>query len=267
MLRIDGLSVKTKAGMLLLDNISLDVASGHITGLTGASGSGKTTLLKSITGMLDKSCSIIKGTIFVDNEDISKLSMTNLRELCGKTIGFIPQNPMTAFDPRIKIGKQMLETLCIRMGISKNNAESLCTEMLRSLNLKDCKRILYSYPRQLSGGMLQRVAVALMLALKPKYILADEPTSALDEDNRKILMQTLKEQNKETGILFISHDVDALNSLCSRVFVLEHGRITEKGTMEKLLSAPQGEWTKEFAASHKKMKKRSFIWTEYELNT
>ncbi|WP_347488110.1 ABC transporter ATP-binding protein [Desulfoscipio sp. XC116] len=266
MLRIDGLSVKARNGTLLLDGASLAVGSGHIIGLTGASGSGKTTLLKSIAGILDKSCAVIKGNIFVDNKDISKLDTRERRELCGKTIGFIPQNPMTAFDPRVKIGTQMRETLCIRLGISKSDADDLSTEKLTTFNLKDCNRILRSYPGQLSGGMLQRIAVALMLALRPKYILADEPTSALDEDNREILTRILKKQKKETGILFISHDVEALSVLCENVFVMEHGKITETGTTEKLLSAPEQKWTSAFAAAHKKMEERSFIWTEYKLN-
>ncbi len=266
MLRIDNLSVKARNGMLLLDDVSLAVASGHIIGLTGASGSGKTTLLKSMMGMLDRSYALINGSIFVDDADISELSPKERRELCGKTIGFIPQNPMTAFDPRIKIGTQMRETLCIRLGISKSEADDLSAEKLKTLNLKDFNRILRSYPGQLSGGMLQRIVVALMLALRPKYILADEPTSALDEDNREILTQTLKKQKKETGILFISHDVDALSALCESVFVMEHGKITETGTMGKLLSAPQRKWTRAFAAAHKKMEERSYIWTEYKLN-
>ncbi|ADY56421.1 Nickel-transporting ATPase [Syntrophobotulus glycolicus DSM 8271] len=266
MLKVDGLSVKARNGMLLLDNASLAVASGHIIGLTGASGSGKTTLLKSIMGMLDRNCSMIKGRIVVDNEEISKLGTKERRELCGKTIGFIPQNPMTAFDPRVKIGTQMRETLSIRLGISKSDADSLNAEKLMALNLKDCKRILRSYPGQLSGGMLQRIAVALMLALQPEYILADEPTSALDEDNREILTRILKKQREKTGILFLSHDVDALSALCETVFVMEHGKITETGTMEKLLSAPREKWTREFAAAHRKVEERNFIWTEYELN-
>lgn len=266
MLKIEGLSVKANNGILLLEDVSLAIASGDIIGLTGASGSGKTTLLKSIMGILDKNSAISNGSIFVNNKDICKLGIKGRRELCGKTIGFIPQNPMTAFDPRIKIGRQMRETLCIRLGISKSDADNLSAEKLITLNLKDYKRILGSYPGQLSGGMLQRIAVALMLALQPKYILADEPTSGLDEVNREILTQTLKEQKKEMGILFISHDVDALSALCGSVFVMEHGKITEAGTMEKLLKGPQREWTKGFAAAHKKMEERSFIWTEYKLN-
>lgn len=263
LLKIKNLSVKGKDHKLLLENISIHLKKGNIIGLTGPSGSGKTTLLKTIMGIFRNNYNVVNGGIYLDEKVLTNLKETARRDVCGKIIGYIPQNPMTAFNPRIKIGKQVEETLCIHLGVKKNMAIQLFLNMLKKLNLNMGERIIESYPSEISGGMLQRIAVTLVLCLKPKYILADEPTSALDEENRDTLIKILSSKKDEMGVLFVSHDIEALKLLCENVFVMESGKIIEQGKMENLLAFPKEKWTKTFSKIYKNSGERRFSWTEY----
>ena len=184
MLEIKNLTVKVKNNTPILTDVSLSIDEGTCIGLTGASGSGKTTLIKSIMGMNSGDLEITQGQILLDGDNLLIHGAKECRALCGKTIGFIPQNPMTAFFPHAKMERQIIETLRIHTGLDKKQAYALAENVLRQVNLTDTKRVLSAYPGELSGGMLQRIAMALILGTKPKYILADEPTSALDEANR-----------------------------------------------------------------------------------
>ena len=148
----------------------------------------------------------------------------------------------------IDAGKILLDDI----DLNTSEATDLAKEKLVSVNLKDTDRILGAYPSELSGGMLQRVAAAILLGMSPDYVLADEPTAALDEENRDLLLLIMQEQMKDKGILFVSHDVAALKNLCQNVYVLGAGKIIEHGTMDKLLSSPQTDWMKQFSAlSHR----------------
>lgn len=260
MLKIEHLSVMEKSGRYLLKDISMEIQAGQIIGLTGHSGSGKTTLLRSVFGMLHRTCHIDAGKILLEDIDLSHLSRRAHRELCGKRLGFIPQNPMTAFDSRVKVGHQMQETFQKRLHLEKSEAEALAKEKLQLVNLKDTVRILEAYPSELSGGMLQRVAVAILLGMSPDYILADEPTAALDEENRNLLLLMMQKQMTDKGILFVSHDVDALKSLCHKVYVLGAGRIIEQGKMETLLSEPKTDWMKQFSSLSCKESRGDWKW-------
>lgn len=262
MLEIKNLSVRTKTGDWLLQNISLNLMRGESLGLTGESGAGKTTLIKAIMGMSQREGNRISGTIVLDGVDIMHFSEAKRRELCGRVLGFIPQNPMTAFDPRLKVGKQMTETFQIRLGLTRKEALSLAESCLAAVNLREARRVLNAQPAELSGGMLQRVTVAIMMGLKPVYILADEPTAALDVDNCRLLLDLLNNQKKEAGILMISHDVKALRRFSSRVLVMEHGEITESGSMDQLICSPKREWTRQFAQLCKGTQGREWQWRE-----
>lgn len=213
-------------------------------------------------GILDGNSCVSTGEIWVENKSLRQLSAKERRLLCGTILGFVPQNPMTAFDPRLKLKRQMVETLCLRTGLGKAAALSQAQELLLSLGLTQPERVLDAYPSQLSGGMLQRVAAALLIALKPQYILADEPTSALDAQNRTLLLTLLAEQKLQAGILLISHDVQALTDLCEIVHVMVCGRLVEAAPMLDLLTNPQQEWTKTFAAAYQPVRKEQWVWTD-----
>lgn len=263
MLKIENICVQTPDSEIL-KGFSLELPPKTVVGLTGRSGAGKTTLLRAILGFLNYDCRLTSGRLELDGEDITKMGGRQRRALCGTTIGYIPQSPMTAFDPRMRIGSQMEETLRIRLKLSRAGARERAQEVLKLVNLTDAPRILEAAPSQLSGGMLQRIAMALLLAMKPKYILADEPTSALDIENRNLLLELLKEQCSDAGILLISHDVEAMEQLCENVAVLDDGRVVEQGTMRELLEHPKEPWTRAYAESYHKRGKEGWTWKELQ---
>lgn len=263
MLTLKNIKVMTKENALILNDISMTLNQGKIIGLTGESGAGKSSIIKVIMGFLDKGCRLSQGEIYVDDLKLNDLSNKEKRSLCGTTIGFVPQNPMTAFDNRIKIGAQMEETFCIRLGLSKQEARELAVEKLKLVNLDEYEHVLSSVPMELSGGMLQRVAFAILLGLEPRYVLADEPTSALDEKNRDLILDLLEKQKKASGILFISHDLVALDRLCETVVILDKGKIIDNTTVEKLIKAPKHSWLKEFVKSNRSVDIGEWQWKEF----
>ena len=258
MIELNNLTVAHKSGKVLLSDISFRLEKGRCVGLTGESGAGKTTILKAMMGLFGAGVGITSGNILIEDNDIGQLSEKEKRLLRGKTLGFIPQNPMTAFDDRVTIGKQMLETLKIH-GITKN-AEELVLQSLEQVGLRDAKRVFGSCSGQLSGGMLQRVSVALLLALNPTYIIADEPTAALDEENKTLLMTLLKERLANSAILLVTHDPDVLKMMCDEVVVIENGNITEHTT--ELFENPKTAWSRAFVQASKLGKGQKFTWTE-----
>ena len=261
MLEIKNLTVKVKNNTPILTDVSLSIDEGTCIGLTGASGSGKTTLIKSIMGMNSGDLEITQGQILLDGDNLLIHGAKERRALCGKTIGFIPQNPMTAFFPHAKMERQIIETLRTHTGLDKKQAYALAENVLRQVNLTDTKRVLSAYPGELSGGMLQRIAMALILGTKPKYILADEPTSALDEANRDLLLELLRKYQKTAAILFISHDTEAMKALCPITHVMEHGKIIETQATEQLFIHPQQPWTKRFAEAACNREEVNWKWT------
>lgn len=263
MLQVDNLCIEVKQKNTLLENINFKLHLGEAIGITGHSGSGKTTLVKSILGMLDEDLKVKSGSILLNDLDLLKLKGRERRDINGSLIGYIPQSPMTAFDSRMKIGKQMIETFMLRLGKDKKEAVILSEKQLQKVNLIETARIMNAYPSELSGGMLQRVAVAIILGMKPQYILADEPTSALDEENRNLLIEIMKKDMEQMGILLISHDVAALEKLCTQVIILSNGKIIEEGTIGEILERPKELWTKKFAAQNKKQNLGEWQWMDY----
>ena len=215
MIEVKNLSVQTSKGVVLLDRVEFTLTPGVCTGLTGASGSGKTTLLKALMGVSDGDVSINSGQILLDGEDLLKKPEKVRRDLCGTTLG-------------------------------KNAARKLSMDVLQKVNLLDTDRVYRSYPSQLSGGMLQRATMAILIGLSPRYIFADEPTSALDEENKEYLIQVLMRMKQQAAILFVSHDDAAIRTLCDDLLVMQSGIIVEYGTTADLFAAPHKEWTKEF---------------------
>lgn len=204
---------------------------------------------------------IAQGQILLDGDNLLIHGAKERRALCGKTIGFIPQNPMTAFFPHAKMERQIIETLRMHTGLDKKQAHALAENVLRQVNLTDTKRVLSAYPGELSGGMLQRIAMALILGTKPKYVLADEPTSALDEANRDLLLELLRKYQKTAAILFISHDTEAMKALCPITHVMERGKIIETQATEQLFIHPQQPWTKRFAEAACHREEVNWKWT------
>ena len=254
MIRFEHLSktFQTKDGAFeALKDVSFEIEKGDIYGVIGYSGAGKSTLIRMVNA-LERPTS---GKIFVEDKDIGSLSAKELRSL-RKGIGMIFQQ----FN--LLESKTIYDNVAIALklnGTPKKDIETRVNELLEFVELSDKKSY---YPGQLSGGMLQRAAAALLLALHPRYILADEPTSALDAENRTLLLELLEKQRETAGILFISHDVAALRTLCGTVHVMEHGMLTEQGTIQELLEHPKQAWTKEYAAANHPVSREGWTWTD-----
>lgn len=260
MLEIKDLTIHTKGGAALLDGLSLTLQQGQALALTGQSGAGKTTLLKAVLGLLGQDQRIKGGAVVVDGVDMATLCAAKRRSLCGTTIGFVPQSPMTAFDGRLTIGRQMEETLCLRFAMGKIAAQKLALETLDAVHLKDARRVFQSKPGELSGGMLQRVTVAMLLAMQPRYILADEPTSALDEENRDGLLSLLQNQLAQAGILLVTHDAHAMRFLCQETVILAAGTIIERQQTQALFEGPIKPWTQAFVGCSLANTEDEFLW-------
>ena len=251
MLEVKHLTVRSKEGRPLVRDVSFTLTPGEPLGLTGASGSGKTTIIKAVMGILPYGCVIEAGEILLDGLSLEKLPARERRKYCGTVLGFIPQSPMTAFDPHMRIGAQMVQTFRLRLNLPKDKALTLAREQLLAVNLEDAERILNAFPSQLSGGMLQRVMIAAAIVARPRLLLADEPTTALDVTIQAQILALLKRLNQEMGmsILFISHNLHVVRKLCTRVAVMEKGRIVETGPVDQIFFHPQVPYTQRLIAA------------------
>jgi len=219
----------------VLKGISFDVFNGELLGITGESGGGKTSILTAIAGLLPSNGRILSGEIAYDGKNFPVLQGTP-RELSGKEIGFVFQDSLAALNPVYTIGFHLSETLIVNLGLSKDDAKEKSLELLRRVNLNDPHRIYRSYPHQLSGGMRQRIMVALAISCSPKLVLADEPTSSLDFLNAKEILALFKNLKLDMGFsaVIVSHDIDLLMDYCDRLLIVHEGCIVEAGEPFKL---------------------------------
>ncbi len=221
-LQIDNLNVHTVAAKPLLINLSLSLRKKHCLALIGPSGAGKSLLAKAILGLLADNLQT-SGQIQFKNCNITPDRLNRLR---GLKIGLIVQNPIQAFDPLILLIKQFQETLGIHLKMDKVSSKILAEQMVEQVELP--KALLYRYPSQLSGGQLQRMVIALTMALSPELIIADEPTSALDSETQQALIPLFQKIKQRTSLLFISHDLHLARLLADEIVVLDQGSIVEK---------------------------------------
>ena len=251
-----------KATLKAVDGVSFSIYKGETFGLVGESGSGKTVTAMALAGLLSNAKVELSGHIFFEGLDLLRASRETVRSMRGKDIAVVFQEPMTSMDPVMRIGPQVEEALLVHTDLGPEERRARALQAMADAELPDPETVYRKYPHELSGGMLQRAAAALLMALHPKYILADEPTSALDAENRTLLLELLEQQRESTGILFISHDVAALRTLCGTVYVMEHGMLTEQGTMQELLEHPKQAWTKEYAAANRPVNREGWTWTD-----
>ncbi|MCR6109766.1 ABC transporter ATP-binding protein [Bacillus sp. A301a_S52] len=247
-LRVKDLSVqvKTKDCMVpLVQNVHFEIDQGKVLGLVGESGSGKTVTSMAILQLLDRDNVDIQGSMTLKGKELNGLN--NMREIRGKDIAFITQNPMNAFTPVFTVGQQFVETIrAHNYSLTKKEAKELAIDVMRDVNLPDPAKILKNYPFQLSGGMLQRVMIAMAACLHPTVIIADEPTTALDLHNQLLVLRLLDKIRSEygTSILLISHDLGVIAEMADDVAVMKQGKIVEKTNVFDLFDHPQHEYTK-----------------------
>ena len=237
---------------------SLDLYKGETLAIVGESGSGKSVFTKSFLGMLDANGSITGGTITYDGNDISKYKTEKQwMAIRGKKISMVMQDPMTSLNPLKKIGKQIEESITYNQGIKGEEARKMAIEMLSKVGIPDPERRAKQYPHEFSGGMRQRVVIAIAAACRPDILICDEPTTALDVTIQAQILDTLKaiNQREGTAILFISHDLGVVKALCGRVVVMKRGKIVESGPAEELFYHPREDYTKLLIASRPSRKK------------
>ncbi|HKQ25967.1 MAG TPA: ABC transporter ATP-binding protein [Burkholderiales bacterium] len=244
------LCLKARPSVRLLRRVSLAVNAGHIVGLVGESGAGKTMVGRVVLGIAPGNARVT-GSVVFDGRDITHLSESDRRHLLGREIAFIPQNPMTALNPVERIEPQMTDVLRMHLGMTRDAAHGRALEMLREVRLREPEKVLRQYPHELSGGMRQRVLLAIAFACKPKLVIADEPTTALDVTIQKQILRLIKELQRISGtaILFITHDLGVVAKLCDHVAVMHGGRVLESETAAQLFARPAHDYTRALFAA------------------
>lgn len=226
---------ETKRGLVkAVRGVSFDLEHGRTLGVVGESGSGKSQTAMSIIKLFESNQKIYDGEIYFNGFKISDASEKELEKIRGNDISVIFQEPMTSLNPVFTINRQISEVLMLHQGLSKKEAEAKSIEMLKLVRINNAEKINNSYPFQLSGGMRQRVMIAMALACRPKLLIADEPTTALDVTIQAQILRLMNELKKElnTSILFITHDLGVINQMADDVVVMFKGQVVEKGPRE-----------------------------------
>lgn len=231
--------------------ISFSVQDGEIVGIVGESGSGKTMTALTIAGLFKEHAVLDAGTIRLDGTDLFKLTEREMRQVQGNRIGMIFQEPMTALNPTMKIGRQVEEALRLHTDMDKRARKEAVIRALEEVELEEPEKLLSKYPHELSGGMRQRVMIAAAMICRPSLLIADEPTTALDAATQESILKLLKKLNDKYGmsILFISHNLRVVKELCTRVFVMKDGEILEEGETDEVFRNPKTEYTKALIAA------------------
>lgn len=236
----------TKPMQMVVNNISFQVDQGEILGIVGESGSGKSMTALSIMGLHKDTARITSGEIIVEGNNLLSMSEKQKRSYLGKEIAMVFQEPMTSLNPVMKIGDQVSEMLAIHTRLSRKEQKEKTLEALLEVGLSNPEELYNKYPHELSGGMRQRVMIAMAMICKPKILIADEPTTALDVSVQAQILALLKKINKEHGvsIILISHDLGVIRTMCERTIVMSQGKIVEQGLVEDIFRNPKQEYTK-----------------------
>jgi len=242
----------TETGIVrAVDGIDLDVKRGEVVGLVGESGCGKSVTSLSIMGLVSQPGRIVEGEITFEDQNLLDLSESKMLEIRGNQISMIFQQPQSCLNPVFRVGDQLSEVLLIHQDISKEEAEKRAIELLTMVGIPEPESRADSYPHEMSGGMAQRVMIAMALACVPQVLIADEPTTALDvtiQAQILDLMNNLKSQ-MDTAIILITHDLGVVAEMCDRVNVMYAGRIVEKAEVKELYASPKHPYTQALIGS------------------
>lgn len=243
---------RDKTEIKILRGVNFSIRKGEILGLVGESGSGKSLTSLSIMQLFHGTTGkIVNGSIHFNGEDLTKMSESEIRKIRGKQMAMIFQEPMTSLNPVLKIGKQLMEAIEMHLKLPKNESKHHAIQMLKSVGIGRAEEIIHEYPHQLSGGMRQRIMIAMAMACQPKLLIADEPTTALDvtiQAQILELMKKLKEEH-ETAILLITHDLGVVAEMCDKVVVMYAGQVVEEADVFELFASPKHPYTKGLIAS------------------
>ncbi|MBN9089417.1 MAG: ABC transporter ATP-binding protein [Reyranella sp.] len=262
LLKVDGLRIAlsgSKTTYNAVEEVSFDIGRGEAFGLVGESGCGKSITALAVMGLLKRPLSLGGGRIVLDGEEIQDASPAEMRELRGSRIGMIFQEPMTALNPLSPVGRQIAEMFVLHQKAGWSEAMDRAEEALRQVRVPSPERRIKDYPHQLSGGMRQRVMIAIALACSPELLIADEPTTALDVTVQAEIIDLMAElcAAKGTAILMISHDLGLVANMCKRVAVMYAGRIVEAQPAEAIFADPQHPYTQGLVSSLPRLGERS----------
>jgi peptide/nickel transport system ATP-binding protein len=234
-----------------VDGISFSVAKGETLGIVGESGCGKSVTSLSIMGLVKPPGKVTGEKILFDGTDLLNLKNKEMRRIRGNDISMIFQEPMTSLNPVYRIGDQIGESLKIHKDLKGKELKNKVVELLKLVGIPRPDEIFYNYPHQLSGGMRQRIMIAMAMACEPKLIIADEPTTALDVTIQAQILELLKELQNRKGMsmILVTHDLGVVSEVCDRIVVMYAGKIVEIGTVEEVLNDPQHPYTKGLLAS------------------
>ncbi|MGH8231615.1 MAG: ABC transporter ATP-binding protein [Steroidobacteraceae bacterium] len=246
-LTIRGLSVSYPSDRGPIDavrDVDLEVRAGEFLGIVGESGSGKTQLLLSILGLTGARAQV-RGSIHLHDQQLLGLDTAALNRVRGDRISMVFQDPMTALNPYLRIGRQITEVLCVHRGASQRAARQRAVQMLEAVHIPDAERRLRQYPHELSGGMRQRVMIAIALITEPEVVLADEPSTALDVTVQAQILSLFQELRARTGaaIVLVTHDLGVIAEAADRVAVMYAGRIVEQAPVHELFAHPRHPYT------------------------
>ncbi|MEY2192787.1 ABC transporter ATP-binding protein [Neobacillus sp. BF23-41] len=226
--------------------IDFTVQKGEILGIVGESGSGKSILVKSILGIIPSNAKVDAGEIILDGKNFESLSKKEKRAIRGRDIAMIFQDPMTALNPLKKAGDHLVELLIRVRGMNRKEARLEAVELLRMVGIPSPETRVNQYPHEFSGGMRQRVLIAMALACNPKLLIADEPTTALDVTIQAQILELLKklQQENDMSVVFITHDLGVVATICSRILVMYAGMVMEEGLVHEIFYSPKHPYTK-----------------------
>lgn len=229
----------------VLRGVSFDLNENETLCMVGESGCGKSVTTLSVMGLLPNNGRIVSGSIKLNGQELTTMSPKELNTLRGKQMGMIFQEPMTALNPLLTIGRQMTESLMLHLGMSKKEAMETAKNYLEKVGIANPEERLKQFPFQLSGGLRQRIMIAMVMSVQPSLLIADEPTTALDVTIQKQVLVLLNKLKKDvsTGVLFITHDLSVVAEIADRVIVLYSGRKVEEGTIEQIFAKPQHPYT------------------------
>ncbi|MFB6707164.1 dipeptide/oligopeptide/nickel ABC transporter permease/ATP-binding protein [Streptomyces sp. NPDC056333] len=230
----------------VVHGVDLDVRPGEIVGLVGESGSGKTQTAFSVLGILPEGGRISRGSVLVAGQEIAGLPERAHRALRGRTVAYVPQEPMSNLDPAFTIGSQLTEPMRHVLGISRAEATHRAVDLLRLVEIPNPEQVMRRYPHEISGGMAQRVLIAGAMSCDPELLIADEPTTALDVRVQAEVLDLLRrlQQERDLGVLLVTHNFGVVADVCDRVAVMNAGRIVETGSTEQVLHDPQDSYTR-----------------------